>query len=181
MKVPSNVVRCPIDNGPILFPDYGIGPYLCAKCGEPLRGAEHTSGTHWEESYGFLVEVETEDGPDTEEEISELQDAIATFASILGDPMTALHVGERFTCTEADDMARALMAGGRKQEAITFLDGHATGDDDPDDIHSEIEDFEAYVLELAGLPVPELVDEPDPELAPAPTTDEPLKLMNLDD
>ncbi|WMI34797.1 hypothetical protein SEA_MARAV_75 [Streptomyces phage Marav] len=181
MKVPSNVVRCPIDNGPILFPGYGNGPYRCAKCDEPLRGAEHTPGTHWEESYGFLAEVETEDGPDTEEEISELQDAIATFASILGDPMTALHVGGSFTCREADDLARALMAGGHKREAITFLDGHATGDDDPDDVHPEIEDFEAYALELAGLPVPELVDEPDPEETPAPTTDELLKLMNLDD
>jgi len=183
MKVPSNAVRCAVDNGPILYPELGH-PYRCATCGELLRDAEHTPGTGWQESYGFLVQVEIEDGPDTEEEIEDLNEAIETFASILGDPMTAQDVGRKFTCHEADDMARALMVGNHKRAAMAFLEGHAEGDDHDSDLHAHVEDFEAYVLELAGLPVPELIEGPDPEPvaeAPAPTVDDLLSLMNLDD
>ncbi|QOV06202.1 hypothetical protein KGG72_gp72 [Streptomyces phage Salutena] len=159
MKVPSNVVRCSVDNGPIVYPTSPGTPYHCKTCREPLKNAEHTPGTHWEESYGFLVEVETEDDPrDTEEEVADLYDAIRTFASILGDGLTACHVAGSFTCSEADEMARALMVGDQKRAAITFLEQHALGDDDEDDTHPEVKDFEAYVLELAGQSVPELVD-----------------------
>ncbi|MFE9924292.1 hypothetical protein ACFYQA_22750 [Streptomyces sp. NPDC005774] len=158
MKVPSNVVRCAVDSGPIVYPLPGI-PYRCQTCGESLKGAEHPPGTHWEESYGYLVEVETEEDPrDTEEEVADLYSAIETFASILGDGLTACHVGGSFTCSEADRMAAALMEGGHKQAAMTFLEGHATGDDDPDDTHPDIEDFEAYVLKLVGQRVPELIE-----------------------
>ncbi|UFD98009.1 hypothetical protein PQC18_gp71 [Streptomyces phage Pablito] len=188
--VPSNVVRCLNDNGPILYPRT-VGPYKCETCGGGLKpGQTPAVGAYWEESYGYLVEAEViEDERDTEEEISDLYSAINVFADILGDGMTAFHVGGSFTCTEAERMAQALVECGHKREAMTFLAGHADGDDDPDDMHREIEDYEAYVLELAGKPVPELVEEPEPEpqgpftkeikLAIVSTEDL-LKIMNLD-
>lgn len=177
MKVPSNVVRCAVDNGPIVYPTSPGTPYRCNTCREPLKGAEHTPGTHWEESYGYLVEVETEDDPrDTEEEIEDLYGALRVIASVLGDGLTACHVAGSFTCNEADDLAQALMVGGNKRAAITFLEAHAAGDDDPDDVHPEVKDFEAYALNLAGQRAPELIDEPEP---PAPTTDELIKLIGL--
>ncbi|ATI18935.1 hypothetical protein SEA_JANUS_72 [Streptomyces phage Janus] len=186
-KVPANVVRCLDDNGPILYPSIG-NPYRCETCGGGLKpGQGGEPGYHWDESYGYLVQVETEDDPrDTEEEIEDVYSALSVFADILGDGMTAFHVGGSFTCSEANRMAEALMVGGHKKAAMTFLEGHASGDDDEGDIHPDIEDFEAYVLELAGKPVPELIEEPEPK-APTKvvalavvTTDELLKLMNLD-
>ncbi|MFF8845519.1 hypothetical protein ACF08N_22820 [Streptomyces sp. NPDC015127] len=167
-KVPSNVVRCQSDNGPILYPLTVGTRYKCENCGGGLEpGQRPAVGNYWEESYGYLVEAEVvEDERDTEEEIGDLYSAISVFADILGDGMTAHHVGGSFTCSEAERMAEALMQGGHKRAAMTFLEGHAAGDDDPDDIHPDIEDFEAYVLELAGKPVPELIEEPAPEPEP---------------
>jgi hypothetical protein len=43
---------------------------------------------------------------------------------------------------------------------MTFLEGHAHGDYDVDDEHGDLLDYEAYVLELAGQPVPELIEGP---------------------
>ncbi|MEU4984881.1 hypothetical protein [Streptomyces sp. NPDC021969] len=187
MMVPSNVVRCKVDNGPIVYPGIGT-PYHCKFCGATLDGGTGPAvGAIWEESYGYLVEVEAEDDErDTEEEIEDLYSAIHTFADIFGDGMTAMNVGGHFTCSEADRMATALMEGGHKRAAMTFLEGHASGDDDEDDIHPDIEDFETYVLELAGKPVPELIEVEEPKLPPKAvvlavvTTDELLKLLNLD-
>jgi len=164
-KVPSNVVRCLDDNGPILYPELG-SPYRCANCGGTLKAGQRPEG-YWTESYGYLVEVEVDDeGLDTEEAVEELGGALRVLARVLGDGMTASGVGGHFTCTEADDLAQALMVGGHKREAMTFLEGHAEGDDDEDDLHGSVEDFEAYVLELAGLPVPELIEEPERETEP---------------
>ncbi|MEU9795041.1 hypothetical protein AB0E27_31370 [Streptomyces sparsogenes] len=186
MKVPSNVVRCKVDNGPIVYPSIG-NPYRCQTCGAVLDGRSPGINERWDESYGYLVEVEPEEDPrDTEEEISDLYLALYTFASILGDGLTAVHLGGSFTCSEADRIAKALMEGGHKREAMTFLKGHASGDDDPDDVHPDIKDFEAYVLELAGKPVPELIDVPEPDAPakasepPVVTADDLLKAMNLD-
>jgi hypothetical protein len=189
MKIPSNVVRCLDDNGPILYP-LTVGPYKCQTCGNGLKpGQTPEVGAHWDESYGYLVEVETEDDPrDTEEEIEDVYSALSVFADILGDGMTASGVGGHFTCTEANRLAEALMVGGHKRAAMTFLEGHAEGDYDVDDEHGSIEDYEAYVLELDGKPVPELIEEPEPKVE-APftkevklaivTTEELLGLLNL--
>ncbi|WP_329289524.1 hypothetical protein [Streptomyces pseudovenezuelae] len=160
MKIPSNVVRCLDDNGPIIHPREAGRPYLCATCGAGLKpGQGGVPGAYWGESYGYLVEIDVEDDPrDTEEEVSDLYAAISTFADILGDGMTASSVGEYFTCRETERMAQALMEGGHKHAAMTLLEGHARGDLDPDDMHRGIEDYEAWVLELAGKPVPELIE-----------------------
>ncbi|MFF3793758.1 hypothetical protein ACFYXW_27535 [Streptomyces sp. NPDC001981] len=187
MKIPANVVRCLADNGPILYPMV-VGPYKCQTCGNGLKpGQSPEVGAHWEESYGYLVQVETQDDPrDTEEEIEDLYDAIGTFAAILGDPMTASGVGGHFTCSEANELVRALMVGGNKKAAMTFLEGHAQGDYDVDDEHGDLLDYEAYVLEQAGQPVPELIEEPElkaaepkaPELVIV-TTEELIALIGL--
>jgi hypothetical protein len=159
--IPSNVVRCLADNGPILYPFEG-GAYKCKTCGGGLKpGQSSASGLYWSESYGYLVEGDlVEDERDTEEEVSDLYSAIGVFAEILGDQMTASGVGGHFTCSEANELVRALMVGGNKQAAMTFLEGHAQGDYDVDDEHGDLLDYEAYVLELAGQPVPELIEGP---------------------
>jgi hypothetical protein len=74
--------------------------------------------------------------------------------------MTAHGVAGHFTCTEAEELARTLAKTGHKRAAMTFLEGHAYGDDDPDDLHADIDDYEAWVLELAGQPVPTLIEGP---------------------
>ncbi|WAB08780.1 hypothetical protein SEA_ANDRIS_76 [Streptomyces phage Andris] len=69
--------------------------------------------------------------------------------------------GPHFTCTEADSIARVLLASGNRDEAITWLTGHAHGDewgddhfigdaDDPEDEGRAMTDAElaAYVDEL---------------------------------
>jgi hypothetical protein len=159
--IPSNVVRCQVDNGPILYP-LKPGPYKCETCGEGLKYDQRpTPGLYWGESYGYLAvnEVE-EDERDSDEEIEDLYSAIGVFARILGDQMTAHGVGGHFTCTEAEELARTLAKNGHKRAAMTFLEGHAYGDDDPDDLHAGIDDYEAWVLELAGQPVPVLIEGP---------------------
>jgi hypothetical protein len=164
--IPSNVVRCLNDGGAVLYPMNGDVRYRCETCGENVKLEQGGKpGYQWTESYGYLAEVDTEDDPrDTEEEIGDLYSAIETFAAILGDGMTASGVGGHFTCSEANRLAEALMVGGHKHAAMTFLEGHAQGDDDEDDIHASIEDFEGYVLGL---------------VAPAPTVDELIELIGL--
>lgn len=182
MKFPKDAVRCLDDNGPILYPT-SYGPYKCETCGAGLKpGQEPGVGEHWEESYGYLVQVETQDdGSDSEDEVSQLNEVISTFASILGDGLTAVGIGGHFTCSEADDLARALILGGHKQAAITFLDGHSTGDDDVDDQHKVGDDFEARVLELAGLPVPELIELPDPVASVESTSTHELEVVTTEE
>jgi hypothetical protein len=160
--IPSNAVRCQVDNGAILYPVKPGIHYKCETCGGGLKpGQTPGVGEYWTESYGYLCLAEVvEDERDTEEEIGDLYSAMDAFASILGDQMTAHDVGGHFTCTEAENLVRALMVGGHKHAAMTFLEGHAYGDDDPEDLHVDVKDYEAWVLELAGQPVPELVEGP---------------------
>jgi hypothetical protein len=62
-----------------------------------------------------------------------LSDALTGLASVFGDGMTADHTGSGFTCTEADTIARVLVLAGHRDEAVTWLEGHASGDDCGDD------------------------------------------------
>jgi hypothetical protein len=160
--IPNNVVRCQADNGPILYPVKSGVSYKCETCGGGLKPGQSSGvGEYWTESYGYLCEAEVvEDERDTEEELSDVYSALDTFADILGDPMTASGVGGHFTCSEANRLVQALMVGGNKRAAMTFLEGHAHGDYDVDDEHGDLLDYEAYVLELAGQPVPELTEGP---------------------
>ncbi|QAX95529.1 hypothetical protein SEA_BARTHOLOMEWSD_80 [Streptomyces phage BartholomewSD] len=92
----------------------------------------------------------------------DLNDALAELARVFGDGMTADHTGSGFTCSEADAVARLLALAGYKDEAATWLEGHASGDeggdshhvyedDDDQDGHVMGEDEIAeYVAELAA-------------------------------
>jgi hypothetical protein len=76
-----------------------------------------------------------------------VQDALADLADVFGDRTTAVDVGGHMTCTEADAIARALLAGGHRYAASRWLDGHARGDEDlADDRHvGDGFDLDAYL------------------------------------
>jgi hypothetical protein len=76
-----------------------------------------------------------------------VEDALAELADVFGDSMTAVDVGGHVTCTEADAIARALLAGGHRYAATRWLDGHAHGDvDAEEDRHvGDGFDLEAYL------------------------------------
>jgi hypothetical protein len=76
-----------------------------------------------------------------------VDDALADLADVFGDSMTAVDVGGHMTCTEADAIARALLAGGHRYAASRWLDGHARGDEDiADDRHvGDSFDLDAYL------------------------------------
>ncbi|MEU9057854.1 hypothetical protein AB0D13_02875 [Streptomyces sp. NPDC048430] len=67
--------------------------------------------------------------------------AIAELSDVFGDGMTASHTGASFTCTEADVIARVLYLTGQEDAAITWLLGHAEGED-WDDTHAHPYDQE---------------------------------------
>ncbi|MFE0964080.1 hypothetical protein [Streptomyces fungicidicus] len=58
-----------------------------------------------------------------------LKQAFGPLANIFGDPMTAGHTGSQFTCLEADEIALALYVTGYEDQAVTWLHGHALGED----------------------------------------------------
>ncbi|WP_432006327.1 hypothetical protein [Streptomyces parvus] len=177
-------MRCLADNGPILYAPVGR-PHRCEECGAELSADRRPSDElYWAESYGYLVEAEdVVDERDPSEQANELYRALRAVADVLGDSLTSSGVAGHFNCNEADKLAKALMVGGNKRAAMGFLGHHAAADDDEDDLHGEVEDFEAYVLELAGLPVPELIEEPEPEPKehdlPTVTVDELIILIGL--
>lgn len=75
-----------------------------------------------------------------------LRYALDGLADVFGDGMTAVHVGGSFTCSEAETIAYALLAGGHREAAVTFMVGHGDGDDDPDDEHRDV-----YAASRAGI------------------------------
>ncbi|AXQ65272.1 hypothetical protein ACF1AX_21530 [Streptomyces sp. NPDC014802] len=79
----------------------------------------------------------------------DLNDALAELASVFGDGMTADHTGSGFTCTEADAVARVLALTGHKDAAVTWLEGHASGDEGGDSHHvyEDDADEEGHVMD----------------------------------
>lgn len=65
-----------------------------------------------------------------------MKEAGELLAGVLGDGMTASMEGSGFTCSEADDIATALLLLGQPAAARSWLEGHAEGDDGPDDQHT---------------------------------------------
>lgn len=65
----------------------------------------------------------------------DLIDNLAALAAVLGDSMTAGDAGPHFTCGEAQAIADVLDAAGHTEAAAAWLDGHAGGDNDPEDMH----------------------------------------------
>jgi hypothetical protein len=70
-----------------------------------------------------------------------LKDALCDLAQVFGDGMTADMVGGHFTCSEANKIAGVLKLSGHTDAAVTWLQGHAMGDDDPDDDHRDLADL----------------------------------------
>ncbi|MEU8621403.1 hypothetical protein [Streptomyces sp. NPDC048623] len=64
-----------------------------------------------------------------------LVEAFRPLAGVFGDGMTADSVGSKFTCSEANDIALALHVSGHEEAAVTWLLGHAEGED-WDDLHA---------------------------------------------
>lgn len=57
-----------------------------------------------------------------------LEDALDGLAQVFGDPETAWHVGQEFTCTEADRIAWVLVASRHADAAVVWLEAHAASD-----------------------------------------------------
>jgi hypothetical protein len=74
-----------------------------------------------------------------------VEDTLAELADVFGDSMTAVDVGGHVTCTEADAIARALLAGGHRYAASRWLDGHARGDAEDDRHVGDGFDLDAYL------------------------------------
>ena len=70
-----------------------------------------------------------------------LDQALDGLARVFGDPETAERVGTKFTCTEADRIAWALIASRHASAAAVWLDAHADGDREGD-VHGGA-DFDA--------------------------------------
>ncbi|MFJ9158704.1 hypothetical protein ACIRPS_18100 [Streptomyces griseoviridis] len=60
---------------------------------------------------------------------SAIQDAAHHFAQIFDDGMLASMVGTSFTCTEVDAIAGLLIAAGREDAGLSWLECHAEGDE----------------------------------------------------
>ncbi|MEU7400064.1 hypothetical protein [Streptomyces sp. NPDC044948] len=58
-----------------------------------------------------------------------LRQTLQPLAGVFGDGMTADQTGPQFTCKEADEIALALYVTGHEEAAVTWLTGHATGED----------------------------------------------------
>jgi hypothetical protein len=88
--------------------------------------------------------------------LNALPSALAGLANVFGDDMFAAHNGARFTCGEADTVAALLVASGHRDAAITWLEGHAEGDNEESDIHRDwdpdgiVADISTYVDALAA-------------------------------
>lgn len=53
---------------------------------------------------------------------------IEDLSMVFADDTTAGDIGPQFTCSEADAIARALLAGGQWMSAHVWLEGHSQGD-----------------------------------------------------
>jgi hypothetical protein len=66
-------------------------------------------------------------------------EALTGAAEVFGDEMFADYMGEKFSCREADAIARLLVVAGHDVAAQVFLLGHAQGDK-PGDFHRDEDD-----------------------------------------
>ena len=71
---------------------------------------------------------------DAIETMHDIRHAIADFANVFGDRLTASGVGPHMTCMEAEVFADVLRLVS-DSAADTFLAGHAEGDSEPGDMH----------------------------------------------
>lgn len=70
-----------------------------------------------------------------EKRLDQYRNAACEFATLFNDGMLASHVAERFTCSEAEGIAEFFRAVDHPHVADLWLECHAEGDDDEDDLH----------------------------------------------
>ncbi|WP_438470751.1 hypothetical protein [Streptomyces asiaticus] len=58
-----------------------------------------------------------------------LEEAVKELADTLETHDTAKEVAASFVCSEADALAKVLVAAGHREVAIAWLEGHARGDE----------------------------------------------------
>jgi hypothetical protein len=76
--------------------------------------------------------------------------AVHAMAEVWAGADLAHSVGPNLTCREMDALVGVFLASGHVNRAVTWLIGHATGDDEPDDRHRSIHnrgDALAYIRE----------------------------------
>ncbi|MFF7021422.1 hypothetical protein ACFY97_10440 [Streptomyces klenkii] len=71
----------------------------------------------------------------SEAALNEYRLAAGDLANLFDDGMLASHVAERFTCTEIEGIAAFFRAVDYPTIADLWLECHAEGDDDEDDLH----------------------------------------------
>lgn len=76
--------------------------------------------------------------------LNQISQALETFADLFGDRMVLDDIGPRLTCSEAEAFAAVLQLS-NADAADVFLESHARGDDDPNDIHH------AQYIDLRGV------------------------------
>ncbi|MYT31730.1 MULTISPECIES: hypothetical protein [unclassified Streptomyces] len=92
---------------------------------------------------------------------SAIEDAVHTFVDVFDDGMLASMVGTAFTCAEVDAIAGVLLAAGREEAGVTWLECHAEGDEygdahnqgdelDEDDPQPTAVDIREYAHDLAA-------------------------------
>ncbi|MFD7738037.1 hypothetical protein [Kitasatospora sp. NPDC059800] len=93
-------------------------------------------------------------------EHDQLRKDVDEFVGVFNDGMLASMVAEKFTCTETDALARFFARAGHTDVAELWLECHAEGDDDLDDLHRDYKDDDdttgtvvdlgKYIVELAA-------------------------------
>ncbi|QXE37137.1 hypothetical protein KQY30_25885 [Streptomyces sp. GMY02] len=73
---------------------------------------------------------------------SAIEDAAHHFASVFDDGMLASMVGTSFNCAEVDAIAGLLLAVGREEAGVSWLECHAEGDEYGDDHNQGTEVFD---------------------------------------
>jgi hypothetical protein len=115
------------------------------------RGAEEARAGGGHHAPSVNVAAVQEHGPPSSSQRSRsVEDALTDLAGVFGDSMTAVEVGRHVTCTEADAIARALLAGGHRAVASQWLDGHARGDAEAEEDRHVGNDFDLETY-LDGL------------------------------
>ncbi|MCC2278909.1 hypothetical protein LKL35_26285 [Streptomyces sp. ET3-23] len=87
------------------------------------------------ESTRALLTLATEIVEEVADEITRLRNAGCDLAALFNDGMLASHIADKFTCSEAEELAEFFRATGHPHVADLWLECHADGDDDEDDLH----------------------------------------------
>ncbi|MFI9205274.1 hypothetical protein [Streptomyces sp. NPDC053048] len=97
-----------------------------------------------------LLTLATEIVEEVADEITRLRSAGCDLAALFNDGMLASHIADKLTCSEAEELAEFFRAIDHPGVADLWLECHADGDDDEDDLHYRGERSEPVELALAS-------------------------------